>query len=246
VRRAAGLRARACTDLWESIAAPSAPAEEPARREPTKTLTPSVRIRQIGSVVEDAWSRVAAIKIDVDVEAERIATDLVEGPDYVANNHSELAKLSSDDRCRLFVALKTNTNLLSVELANTGIDNAAARVLAQALGEGGNATLTALNIERNHVASEGIVALAEMIPQNKTLRELKLAYQFVTIGSQAEVELAEALEHNTTLTKLTLDARQVRVRELRDKWLMRNANLRREQQRMAAAAAASGGAGAET
>jgi len=113
-------------------------------------------------------------------------------------------------------------------------------VLADALGARGNASLTHLNIERNSIGSEGILALADMLPHNHALRELKLAYQLVTISSHAETRLADQLEHNRTLLKLTLEVRQVRARELRDKWLMRNAQLRRQQLRALGAGAGAG------
>jgi hypothetical protein len=172
----------------------------------------------------------------VEAEIPRIANDLVPAGAYTANSHGELIKLPSEERCRLLAAFGSNCNVTSLELSNTGVDVPAAKVFASLLS-GENTTLTALNIERNHIGSDGVVALAQMLTSNKTLLELKLAYQFVTISSAAELFLVEQLERNTTLLKLTLDMRQVRARELRDKWLMRNAALRRQQLKAEAAKA---------
>ncbi|KAG8462957.1 hypothetical protein KFE25_001730 [Diacronema lutheri] len=239
---------QAVTSLFDAMASAEAAAAAGADVPPSRGVltggrqrgAPSTRIRELGSAVEDAWARVAAGKINVDVEADRIATDALDGTAYVANGHTELAKLPSDERCRLLGAFRTNTRITILELSNTGVDNAAARVLADALGARGNASLTHLNIERNSIGSEGILALADMLPHNHALRELKLAYQLVTISSHAETRLADQLEHNRTLLKLTLEVRQVRARELRDKWLMRNAQLRRQQLRALGAGAGAG------
>ncbi|KAJ1634984.1 hypothetical protein T492DRAFT_482782 [Pavlovales sp. CCMP2436] len=161
----------------------------------------------MGVHVSEAWARCAAAKLDLESECVRIANDEVPPGAYTANSHSELLKLPSDERCRLLASFNSNSTITSLELSHTGIDVPAARVLASLLS-GRNTALTALNIERNHISSEGIVLLSLMLAKNSTLRVLKLAYQQVTISSAAELQIAEQLERNTTLLKLTIDLRQ--------------------------------------
>lgn len=239
---AATLRARA--ELFEARALAEAEAAAASDRPPPREaldggkafVARSEQIRHKGQVVEDALARAATTKLDLEGEVARIAADEVSGPRYVANGHTELAKLPSADRCRLLCAFRNNTTIQTLELSNAGLDNAAAKALAEILSPGQdegaaarphNATLTSLNVENNSIGSEGLCALADMLPLNSTLRELKLAYQNVTVGRVAEERVAAQLEHNTALLKLTLETRQVRSRERCDKWLMRNAQLRR-------------------
>jgi hypothetical protein len=221
------------SQLWEARTARASAGEAPQvmHRELAAAHRPSPRIAEMSRAVADALARAAAAQLDVDAEAARIGGDAVEGEAYLANGHTELAKLPSAERCRLLAAFRTNTRVRILELTNCGLDNAAAATLADVLS-GAACGLTAVNLERNQIGSEGILALAAMLPRNcGALRELKLAYQSRTISSAAELELSRALERNGGLLKLTQDARQTEARELRDKWLWRNAEARRIQRR---------------
>ncbi|KAG8463384.1 hypothetical protein KFE25_004895 [Diacronema lutheri] len=193
-------------------------------------LVRTPRIREGGEIVDSVLQRVRATRIDLDAESERIAHDLVDEPSYIANSHTEINGMASEERCSLLRAFATNTTIRTLELANAGLDCAAATVLAQLLtaGPGANLTLTALNVENNRIGTNGIIALAHMLPHNRTLRELKIYEQRLAISSAAERLFAEQLERNTTLLNVTLRCRQLHVRMQIENWLMRNGELRRQ------------------
>lgn len=222
-KRSEAIKARAAAFEPKKEAAPA------AERPILQPKSPSNRIVELGTVVAEAFERVAAMKMDVDVECKRITTNQV-GPSYIANSNTEIIKMSAEDRSRYLSAFAVNTSITTLELSNTNLDNAAALIFAQMLTPGArcNTTLTSLNIESNHIGTVGIVAIANMLPVNTTLRELKLTNQQATISSEAELLLAEQLEHNTTLLKLAFDARVAHPRLLIDRWLMRNTELRRQ------------------
>lgn len=210
------------------------PSPRPAPREPVPAPAPKFAPPP---APRDAGSVSSSSRFDVDAEYARIASGECEAPVFRANGHADIAALRSEERARLLGAFEHNTTVHTLELASTRLDNAAAEVLVGML-ERGQHTLTSLNVERNQIGSDGMLAFARLLrgaPSSCALRELKLAYQFVTISSAAELAIAEGLGANTQVTKLTFDARQVHVRGQVDKCLMRNAQLKREAARRAAA-----------
>lgn len=74
-----------------------------------------------------------------------------------------------------------------------------------------NKTLAVLRLEGNRITSEGAIAIAQGLANNKTLRELYLSNQTQkTFGDQCLTEYAHLLEVNLTLLKIAwrLDSRK--------------------------------------
>lgn len=90
-----------------------------------------------------------------------------------------------------------------------------------------NKTLTSLNLETNSISSGGILALADGLRVNRSLRELKLANQSNNCTQQAEEFLAAAIEQNPTLTRISMDVRSTFARETIDRCLLRNGDSER-------------------
>lgn len=69
-----------------------------------------------------------------------------------------------------------------------------------------------------------MMALADMLSENRTLKELKLADQRATFSQLAEQRIADALESNHTIIRLTINMRSTRAKDALDKYLLRNQN----------------------
>ena len=133
------------------------------------------------------------------------------------------------EREAVLAAVGRNTTIFRLELVNSFINDPLCSCLAEALRTNGH--VTCLNLESNSIQSVGIEALAAMLRANTTLKELKLANQHLGFAQASEETFAAALEENTSLLHLTIDLRNLRARELINKWLTRNHELQREQRK---------------
>jgi len=151
-------------------------------------------------------------------------TDVDEALQKVKSNDKELTELNlnnikniSLERMREFAeALKENTNLQKLHLANTRATDRVAKAFAEALKE--NNTLTLLNMESNYITGECIVLLLEAISVNKTVSEFRIANQRpATLGHKIEMKIADLVKENRKLLKfgifLEVPGARVRVQE---------------------------------
>jgi Ran GTPase-activating protein (RanGAP) involved in mRNA processing and transport len=83
--------------------------------------------------------------------------------------------ISLEKLAELGEALKTNTVLENLSLANTRATETVAKAIAEGLRE--NKTLQTLNVESNYISGKGIVALLEAMNVNQTLTELRVTNQ---------------------------------------------------------------------
>lgn len=127
----------------------------------------------------------------------------------------------------LAAGLSSNTNVKSINLSNTKMQNLAATELAKALKT--NTNIETVNLENNQLGPQGIKALAELLAENLSIKELKLTNQKVPAGTDAEQEMVKSLAKNTTLIKLGLSIRDKPSRDQCDRHITRNKEIARKQ-----------------
>jgi hypothetical protein len=122
----------------------------------------------------------------------------------------------------IYEALKMNRTLTTLYVNETEMhwEGMSAYYLAEALKV--NMTLTKVDASLNSLGDRGAVALAKMLPINKTLRKLNLTGIFDSdsgevswtndVGEEGIVALLDGLEMNTTLLRLKLDGNNLMVK----------------------------------
>ncbi|XP_067907381.1 leiomodin-2-like isoform X2 [Heterodontus francisci] len=126
----------------------------------------------------------------------------------IKNNDSEKTEINLNNieniniaTLTLFAeALKYNTVVKNLSLANTHADDHVAYALADMLQF--NRSITNLNIDSNYITGKGILAIIRVIQYNGVLTELRFHNQRHICGGQVEMEIAKLLKENTTLMKL--------------------------------------------
>lgn len=77
------------------------------------------------------------------------------------NNDADLARLGDEDMVRFINVFRDNTTAARVEMANVAMGTRGAKAWAAVLRE--NHSITALNLEQNHIGAEGIAAFADLL-----------------------------------------------------------------------------------
>eukprot|EP00007_Cunea_sp_BSH-02190019_P005503 CAMPEP_0174230464 /NCGR_PEP_ID=MMETSP0417-20130205/1226_1 /TAXON_ID=242541 /ORGANISM="Mayorella sp, Strain BSH-02190019" /LENGTH=1128 /DNA_ID=CAMNT_0015308161 /DNA_START=9 /DNA_END=3392 /DNA_ORIENTATION=- len=105
-------------------------------------------------------------------------------------------------------ALKSNSHLIILELAECNITDAGAQALGEALKV--NRALEKLDLGRNKIGSAGLTGLAQGLTVNRTLRELILLGQSQMFGEPALRAVLNMLEKNFVLQTIQwrIDSRQ--------------------------------------
>jgi tropomodulin len=138
-------------------------------------------------------------------------TDVEESIQRVANDDSSLKELNlnnikniSDEKfVRLFDALKRNTRLEVLCLANTDMPDRVASKLCDALEK--NSTLRVLNVESNFITPPVIRDLIKSLLAQKTLEEFRAVNQKPSVlGNKIEMEITKLVEQNPNLLRLGL------------------------------------------
>ncbi|XP_023337339.1 tropomodulin-2 [Eurytemora carolleeae] len=103
----------------------------------------------------------------------------------------------------MFQALEQNTHLKDLSLANTGMTDTAAAVLASALEV--NKTLETINFESNNVNPQTIAKMFEAINVQQTLLGLKGSNQQAQfLGNKVETAITKAIENNKAILRVGL------------------------------------------
>lgn len=135
-------------------------------------------------------------------------TDVEASLEQIKDNDAKLKELNLNNiknislqRLQQFAeALKTNTNLEALSMANVRATDKVGRAFAEALKE--NKTLKTLNMESNYISGETIVLLLEAINVNQVVTEFKITNQRPSVmGNQAEAKIAKLMGENHTLLK---------------------------------------------
>ncbi|CAG2199773.1 TMOD [Mytilus edulis] len=151
-------------------------------------------------------------------------TDVVESLQKLKDNDSSLKHLnlnnikniSLERLCEFCEALKTNTQLETLEMASTAATDKVAKTLAKALED--NKTLKNLNIESNFISGEAILEIMKAINKNMTVIEFRITNQKPEVlGNKVEMQLTKLVEENPTILRFGIacefpDAR-VRIHE---------------------------------
>ena len=103
----------------------------------------------------------------------------------------------------MFDALERNTNLKELNLANTGMTDMAASILASALQQ--NSSLEKLNVESNNVSPQTMASILEAISVHQTVVDFKGSNQQAQfLGNKVETAITRAIENNKTILKVGL------------------------------------------
>ncbi|XP_078272638.1 leiomodin-2-like [Rhinoraja longicauda] len=115
-------------------------------------------------------------------------------------NLNNVENIKTETFKQIAEALKHNTVVKNVSLANTHVDDRVACALAEMLQV--NRTITNLNMDSNFITGKGILAVIKAIQHNGILAELRFHNQRHICGGQVEMQIANLLKENTTLMKL--------------------------------------------
>ncbi|XP_027049086.1 NLR family CARD domain-containing protein 3-like, partial [Pocillopora damicornis] len=122
------------------------------------------------------------------------------GTKIVLEAINECKREKSDFHSQLAKSFGTGLNLTYLDLSCSGISDAGATCIAEAIKV--NKTLTKLNFFRNDISHAGATCIAEAIKVNKTLTILDLSGNGISdAGAKC---IAEAIKVNNTLTNLDL------------------------------------------
>ncbi|XP_055974297.1 leiomodin-2 [Sorex fumeus] len=121
-------------------------------------------------------------------------------PDTTEVNLNNIENITSQTLTRFAEALKDNTVVKTLSLANTHADDSVAVAIADMLQV--NQHITNVNVESNFITGKGILAIMRALQHNTVLTELRFHNQRHIMGSQVEMEIVKLLRDNTTLLRL--------------------------------------------
>ncbi|KAJ3067981.1 hypothetical protein HDU98_008859 [Podochytrium sp. JEL0797] len=116
--------------------------------------------------------------------------------------------------------LKRNAGIMSLQLSDAMLTTENVVEVAKALHD--NTVLECIDLEGNEIEAVGIMALAELVSVNQTLKELRIGTQSVAVGLDAEKALAKAIAGNYRMTILTINMEDANSRLILEKSLARN------------------------
>ncbi|KAL1229061.1 Tropomodulin [Trichinella pseudospiralis] len=128
---------------------------------------------------------------------------------------------------RLISAVKDNTVLKKLSLANVALSNAAAEPILEVLET--NSTLKSLNLETNFLSGDFLAKLFHAALKLQTLEEVKIVNQSPTFSTEAEMDIMKAIFENKGLLKVSIDLRHPEARSKVSQAMLRNCELRRKQ-----------------
>jgi tropomodulin len=118
-------------------------------------------------------------------------------------NINNLREVKADVLIELLNALKENTIVEILEMANVGMTDAVGRILAELIEA--NSTLKTVNAQSNRLTGPVITQIVRSTLKNQKLIELRLSNQRSQIlGNRVEMEVADAIAQNNTLLRLNL------------------------------------------
>ncbi|CAG0900248.1 unnamed protein product, partial [Darwinula stevensoni] len=118
-------------------------------------------------------------------------------------NWNNIKNISGEQFERLFDALKTNTRLEVLSLANVDLWDKACKKLVDALEK--NSTIRVVNVESNFLTPPLIRDLIKALLAKKSVEEFRAANQKPSIlGNKIEMEITQLVEQNPNLLRLGL------------------------------------------
>ncbi|VDN94969.1 unnamed protein product [Brugia pahangi] len=177
---------------------------------------------------------------DVDWSIQQLQMD---NPKLKQVNLNNMKRTPIPQLKRLLSAIKNNTHLEKIALANMGLyDNDCEAKQLYALQPifdvvASNTTLKSINLETNYLSGDFFARLFKAALVNQTLEEVKAVNQGVTFATTAEKEIIDAVFQNRGLTKVSINLRLPEGRHKIENALIRNQEIRRILRRQAVAAA---------
>ncbi|CDW56258.1 hypothetical protein TTRE_0000453301 [Trichuris trichiura] len=159
-------------------------------------------------------------KTDVDECTSRL---LANDPTLLEVNLNNMKRTPVPQIQRLMYALKENTYLKKLSLANVALNNMAVEPLLEVLEC--NKTLKTLNLETNFLTGDFLVRLFKAALKNQTLEEVKVVNQSATFSTEAEMDIMKAIYANMGLTKVSVDLRHPEAKGKVDRAVLRNGEL---------------------
>ncbi|VDP44190.1 unnamed protein product [Soboliphyme baturini] len=124
---------------------------------------------------------------------------------------------------RLLTAIKQNTHLTTLNLANLALTDSAIEPLLDALET--NTSLKSLNIETNYITGDMLAKLFRAALKTQTLEIVKAVNQSPTFSTEAEMEIMKSICANNALVKVSIDLRHPEARNKVELTTIRNADM---------------------
>ncbi|KAF6037903.1 tmod [Bugula neritina] len=168
---------------------------------------------------------VAPNNTDVDKSIERLTSNDASLTELNLNN---IKNISAQKFERLFSAVESNTHLVTLAVASTGITDRVAKFLASAIQA--NRSLRVVVADSNYIRRDMVLELVSSAVSGNSLVELSLENQKpILLGVKAEQEIAKIIEGSETIEKLGIQFETLNARiRVQDK-LQSNYDKRRKQ-----------------
>jgi tropomodulin len=156
------------------------------------------------SIVKASVPKRLPFEPDNQTDPEKTCKQVVENdPNLTELNWNNIKFIPRETLKKLFEGLKTNTNLQTLHLSNTGLTDGPAEKLVEALKE--NTTLRTLNLESNYLSGPMLRTLIQALLVKQRILEFRACNQRpITMGNRIEMEIARAVEQNQSLLRLGL------------------------------------------
>lgn len=115
-------------------------------------------------------------------------------------------KLKQAQYCNFWALMTPNRSLKKINVSNTVITDKVCTKISQYLREP-DLRLHELNLSKNQIMSDGLIALAQAIIENTSLTTLNLAQNIIREGGI--IEFVQALKVNTSLQDLNLSFNKI-------------------------------------
>jgi hypothetical protein len=160
-------------------------------------------------------------------------TDLIA---QVAANNSSITKLeipfaaalNASQSTALGEALKGNTTITEVDLANKGLDGTGGAAMVEVIRA--NSTIKKLDLGYNAIPGDVIAEIGRALATNTSLEEVKLHRQAADYGNKNEEELVKLWDTNTTLTRLYCTLHDRRCNSTNTRGEVRNKEISKRKQ----------------
>lgn len=122
--------------------------------------------------------------------------------------------------------------LTSIDVSNSGLDDDFLKELCDGIEAGNLKHLRTLNLESNFFEEEGLLRVAQVVKDSKSLpelRELLLENQKDLLSSQVELAFDNALKNNESITRLGIRVRNMGLRVSIDSTVTRNSDVVRKE-----------------
>jgi len=136
-------------------------------------------------------------------DVEKSIKQLEEDDYQLTNLNLNNIQISDQQFAAMFEALKTNTNLDTLLLCNTGLTERSGLLLAEALQT--NCALRTVSLETNNLSATSLVAIFRGLLGTKYVEELRASNQRQQVlGNKTEMEITQLIEQNPTILRVGL------------------------------------------